>query len=50
MIAESGSYPTLAGVPGPTKPEDAEIVSPDWSELSGDKEALLAEYQNILGG
>lgn len=50
VIAESGSYPTLAGVPGPTKPEDAEIVSPDWSELSGDKEALLAEYQNIFRG
>ena len=49
-IGESGSYPTLDGVAGPTKPDDAPVVFPDWSELSADKDALLAKYQKIFGG
>ncbi|MEP6815538.1 MAG: extracellular solute-binding protein [Marmoricola sp.] len=50
VLADAGSYPTLAGVPGPTKPADAAVVSPDWSRLSSDKDHLLAEYQKIFGG
>jgi iron(III) transport system substrate-binding protein len=50
VLAESGAYPTLDGVAGPTKADDAEIVYPDWPELSSDKDALLATYQSIFGG
>jgi iron(III) transport system substrate-binding protein len=50
VLAESGAYPTLDGVAGPTKPDDAEIVYPDWPALSSDKDALLAAYQSIFGG
>jgi iron(III) transport system substrate-binding protein len=45
-----GSYPTLAGVPGPPKPAGAPVVSPDWSTLSADKAGLLAKYLKIFGG
>ncbi len=50
QMAGLGSYPTLAGVTGPTRPEDAAVVSPDWSELSAQKLDLLAAYQEIIGG
>ncbi|MGI8523115.1 MAG: extracellular solute-binding protein [Nocardioides sp.] len=45
-----GSYPTVAGVPGPTKPNGAAVVSPNWSKLASDKAGLLAKYQKIFGG
>ena len=50
VIAGAGSYPTMAGVPGPTKPASARVVSPDWPEISTHKDALLTEYQKIFGG
>ena len=50
LLAKSGSYPTLPGVPGPTKPDDAPIVTPDWAELATQKDSLLAQYQKIFGG
>ncbi|HET7387359.1 MAG TPA: extracellular solute-binding protein [Nocardioidaceae bacterium] len=50
VIADSGSYPTLAGVPGPTEPADAKIVSPDWMKLSHSKDKVLRQYQSIFGG
>jgi iron(III) transport system substrate-binding protein len=50
LMSKAGSYPTLPGVPEPTKPADAEVVSPDWSELAADKDAVLAQYQKIFGG
>lgn len=50
QIGESGSYPTLTGVAGPTKPEGAPVVFPDWAELSTEKDALLAKYQKLFGG
>jgi iron(III) transport system substrate-binding protein len=50
LIAEAGSYPTLGGVPGPTKPVGAPVVSPDWSTLADAKEGLLAQYQKFFGG
>lgn len=50
VLAKAGSYPTLPGVGGPTKPVDAAVVSPDWSSLSTKKDRLLAQYQKIFGG
>ena len=50
VIADAGSYPTLAGVPGPTKPADAAVVAPDWSKVSSEQDDLLARYQKIFGG
>jgi iron(III) transport system substrate-binding protein len=50
VLADSGSYPTLAGVTGPTKPADAAVVFPDWAALSTSKNDLLAAYQQIFGG
>ena len=50
VIADSGSYPTLAGVKGPTMPADAPVVFPDWSAVASQKDKLLAEYTKIFGG
>lgn len=50
VIADSGSYPTLDGVQGPTVPADAPVVFPDWSALAAQKDSLLDEYQQIFGG
>ena len=50
VIADAGSYPTLAGVPGPTMPADAAVVAPDWSKVSSEQDDLLARYQKIFGG
>ena len=50
LIGEVGSYPTLPGVPGPTRPEDAPVVYPDWPAITAGQEDLLAEYQQIFGG
>jgi len=50
QMAGLGSYPTLAGVPGPEMPAGVEVVSPDWSEVSAGREDLLREYQKIFGG
>jgi len=49
VIAEAGSYPTLEGVTGPTIPQDAPIVYPDWAALADQKDDLLADYQQIFG-
>jgi iron(III) transport system substrate-binding protein len=50
VLADSGSYPTLEGVSGPTKPAHARVVFPDWTALSTSKDDLLAAYQNLFGG
>jgi iron(III) transport system substrate-binding protein len=50
VLAESGSYPTLPGVGGPTVPDGAPIASPDWAAVGADKDAILAEYRRIFGG
>ncbi|MGI9156978.1 MAG: extracellular solute-binding protein [Marmoricola sp.] len=50
VLAKAGSYPTLAGVPGPTKPANAAVVSPDWARIAASKDDLLAKYQKIFGG
>ncbi len=49
-LANAGSYPTLAGVPGPTIPAGAPIVYPDWSRIASDQDQLLRDYQQIFGG
>nr|MBA2768487.1 extracellular solute-binding protein [Sporichthyaceae bacterium] len=50
VLAEAGSYPTLPGVEGPEIPADAPVVYPDWPAITADKDALLADYQQIFGG
>ena len=50
VIAEGGSYPTLPDVPGPTKPDAAAVVLPDWAKLAASEEDLLGQYQKIFGG
>ena len=49
MIGSSGSYPTLPGVAGPTKPANAATVQPDWQALASEKSALLKDYATIFG-
>lgn len=49
-LAESGSYPTLEGVTGPTLPPDAPIAYPDWAAIAEDKDQLLADYEQLMGG
>jgi iron(III) transport system substrate-binding protein len=50
VLGSSGSYPTLPGVAGPTKPEDAPTVHPDWQSLASQKATLLSDYAKIFGG
>ncbi|WP_167761618.1 extracellular solute-binding protein [Blastococcus sp. CT_GayMR19] len=50
VLGESGSYPTRPGVPGPTVPDGAPTVSPDWAAIGQDRDAILSEYQQVFGG
>ncbi len=50
VLAKAGSYPTLPGVEGPEVPADAPVVYPDWPKITANKDALLAEYQQIFSG
>jgi iron(III) transport system substrate-binding protein len=50
VLGQAGSYPTRPGVPGPTIPDGAPIVSPDWGAVSTNKDTILSEYQQIFGG
>ena len=50
VLGESGSYTALPDVPGPTIPDDAPVVSPDWAAIGQDRDAVLAEYQQVFGG
>jgi iron(III) transport system substrate-binding protein len=50
VVGASGSYPTLPGVTGPTIPAGAPVVSPDWAGIGADKDAFLAQYQQVFGG
>jgi iron(III) transport system substrate-binding protein len=49
VIGSAGSYPTLPGVEGPTKPNGALIVYPDWNALTSQKAKLLQDYTKIFG-
>ena len=50
VLGGSGAYPTLPGVEGPTVPDGAPVVSPDWAAIGADKDEILAEYQQVFGG
>jgi iron(III) transport system substrate-binding protein len=50
VLGESGSYTALPDVPGPTIPADAPVVSPDWATIGQDRDAVLADYQQVFGG
>jgi iron(III) transport system substrate-binding protein len=50
VLARSGAYPTLPGVGGPTIPPGAPVVSPDWTAIGADRDAILSEYQQVFGG
>jgi iron(III) transport system substrate-binding protein len=50
VIGGAGSYPTLPGVVGPTKPKRAPVVNPDWTTLASHKARLLSDYAKIFGG
>jgi iron(III) transport system substrate-binding protein len=50
VLGASGAYPTLPGVEGPTVPDGAPVVSPDWAAIGADKDAILGEYQQLFGG
>ena len=49
-VAESGSYPTMRDVGGPTVPDGAPVVFPDWAAIGQDQDTLLSEYQKLFGG
>jgi iron(III) transport system substrate-binding protein len=50
VLGESGAYPTRPGAPGPTIPDGAPTVAPDWTAIAKDKDAVLSEYQQVFGG
>ena len=50
LLGKSGAYPTLPDVDGPTVPDGAPVVSPDWSAIGADKDEILGEYQQVFGG
>jgi iron(III) transport system substrate-binding protein len=50
VLGRSGAYPTLPGVEGPTVPDGAPVVSPDWAAIGADKDTILSEYQQVFGG
>jgi iron(III) transport system substrate-binding protein len=50
VLGGAGSYPTRPGAPGPTIPDGAPVVSPDWAAIGSDKETVLTEYQQVFGG
>lgn len=49
VIARSGSYPTLPGVRGPSIPDGAPIVYPNWAAIGADKVAVLNTYRQFFG-
>src|SRR3954471_5073633 len=49
VIGSAGSYPASRDVPGPTIPDGAPVVFPDWAMIGKDKDAILAEYKKIFG-
>ncbi len=48
-LAKAGSYPSLPGVSGPTVPEGAPVVYPDWPTIQARQDRLLSEYAQIFG-
>lgn len=50
VLGASGAYPTLPGIEGPTVPDGAPIVFPDWAGIGADRDEILSEYQQVFGG
>lgn len=50
VLGGAGSYPTRPDVPGPTVPDGAPVVSPDWAAIGEGRAAMLSEYQQVFGG
>jgi iron(III) transport system substrate-binding protein len=50
VLGGSGAYPTRPGVAGPTIPDGAPTVSPDWAAIATNRDAILGEYQQVFGG
>jgi iron(III) transport system substrate-binding protein len=50
VLGRSGAYPTRPDVAGPTIPDGAPTVSPDWAAIAVDRDAMLGEYQQVFGG
>jgi iron(III) transport system substrate-binding protein len=50
VLGGSGAYPTRPGVAGPTIPDGAPTVSPDWAAIASNRDAILGEYQQVFGG
>jgi iron(III) transport system substrate-binding protein len=50
VVGASGSYPTRPGIPGPTVPAGAPVVSPDWASIGTNRDAVLADYRKVFGG
>jgi iron(III) transport system substrate-binding protein len=50
VVADAGSYPALPDIGGPTVPDGAPIVSPDWSSIGANKDDILHDYQQVFGG
>ncbi len=48
-IASTGWQPVVDGVAGPAKPPGAISVSPDWTQLFGQQQHLLQQYQAMFG-
>ena len=50
VVGDAGSYPALPDVGGPTVPDGAPVVSPDWARIGSSKDDFLGEYQQVFGG
>lgn len=50
VVAKSGSYPAMQEVGGPTVPEGAPVVYPDWVAVARHQHDLLGAYQKLFGG
>jgi iron(III) transport system substrate-binding protein len=49
VLGGSGAYPVLPGIAGPTVPDGAPVVAPDWAAIGADRDEILAEYQQVFG-
>ena len=50
VLGAAGSYPTRPDVPGPTIPDGAPVVFPDWAAIGANRATILSEYQQAFGG
>jgi iron(III) transport system substrate-binding protein len=49
VLGQAGSYPTRPGAPGPTVPDGAPVVSPDWAAIASERATILSGYQQVFG-